>query len=151
MEIILLEKIRNLGDLGDQVRVKPGFGRNYLIPHGKALPANAENVKVFEARKAELIKHAEESVNAAKMRAEACEGLELTVKALASEEGKLYGSIGANQIVEAAEARGIELHASEISTEETIRQTGEFEVLLSFHADVEVRAKLIVEAESANA
>lgn len=150
MEIILLEKIRNLGDLGDKVRVKPGFGRNYLIPHGKALPANDDNLKVFEARKAELIKQAQESVNAAKLRAQACEGVELTIQALSSDEGKLYGSIGAHQIVEAAAAHGIDVHANEVSTEETIRQTGEFTVTLSFHADVQVEMKLTVEAQAAN-
>ena len=149
MEVILLQKIRNLGDLGDKVRVKPGFGRNFLIPYGKALPANDANVEVFEARKAELIKQAQESLNAAKMRAEACEGLELRVSALASEEGKLYGSIHASQIAEAAAAVGVELNASEISTDEVIRQVGEFEVTVSFHADVQSRVKLIVEAEKA--
>lgn len=149
MEVILLERIRNLGDLGDKVKVKPGFGRNFLIPFGKALPANEKNLAVFEARKADLIKQAQESLNAAKMRAQACEGLELSIAALASEEGKLYGSIHASQIAEAAQAAGVELKASEISTDEVIRQTGEFEVTVSFHADVQTRVKLLVEAEKA--
>ncbi len=149
MEVILLERIRNLGDLGEKVRVKPGFGRNFLIPQGKALPANEANMAVFEARKAELIKHAEESVNAAKLRAQACEGLELHIAALASEEGKLYGSIHASQIAEAAAQAGVEIQASEISTDEVIRQLGEFEITLSFHADVETRVKLVVEAQKA--
>lgn len=149
MEVILLERIRNLGDLGEKVRVKPGFGRNFLIPQGKALPANEANMAVFEARKAELIKQAEESVSAAKLRAQACEGLELHIAALASEEGKLYGSIHASQIAEAAAQAGVEVEASEISTDEVIRQLGEFEITLSFHADVETRVKLVVEAQQA--
>src|SRR3546814_2195134 len=89
MNVILLEKIKKLGDLGETVKVKSGFGRNYLLPQGKALPATAANVKVFEARKAELVKKASASVGAAKIRAEALAGKTLTIKVLASEEGKL--------------------------------------------------------------
>lgn len=149
MEVILLEKIRNHGDLGDKVKVKAGFGRNYLIPKGKALPATTANLAVFEERKAGLIKQATESYNAAKMRADACAGLELTIAALASEEGKLYGSIHAAQIAEVAQAQGINLEASEISTDDVVRQVGEYEITLSFHADVQTRVKLIVAAETA--
>lgn len=146
MEVILLEKIRNLGDLGDKVRVKPGFGRNFLIPYGKALPATAANVEVFEARKAELIKKAEESLSAARMRADAAEGAVFTVEALASEEGKLYGSVNAQQVVEAAAAQGIELEPHEVSMPDgVVREVGESVVMLHFHADVEVEAKLVVE------
>ncbi len=151
MEVILLEKIRNLGDLGDKVRVKPGFGRNFLIPYGKALPATEGNVEVFEARKAELIKKAQESLNAAKMRAEAVAGLTLTVSALASEEGKLYGSISSAQIAETAAAAGVEVEINEISIPDgVIRQVGEFPVLFHFHADVEAQVTLVVEAQKAN-
>ncbi len=149
MEVILLERIRNLGDLGDKVKVKAGFGRNFLIPYGKALPANEANLAVFETRKAELIKQAQDSLNAAKMRAKACEDLVLRIGALASEEGKLYGSIHAAQIAEAALAAGFEVSASEISTDDVIRQVGEFEVTFSFHADVQARVSLQVEAEKA--
>lgn len=149
MEVILLERIRNLGDLGDKVKVKPGFGRNFLVPYGKALPANEANMAVFEARKAELIKQAEDSLNAAKLRAKACEDLELTIQAMASEEGKLYGSIHAAQIAEAAKEKGVEIEASEISTDDIIRQTGEYEVTVQFHADVQQRVKLLVEAQKA--
>ncbi|RZO82512.1 MAG: 50S ribosomal protein L9 [Oceanococcus sp.] len=149
MEVILLERIRNLGDLGDKVKVKPGFGRNFLIPQGKALPATEANMAVFEARKAELIKQAEDSLNAAKLRAHGCEGVELSIVAMASEEGKLYGSIHAAQIAEAAQERGIDLNASEISTDDVIRQVGEYEVTLNFHADVQTRIKLVVEAQKA--
>lgn len=149
MEVILLERIRNLGDLGDKVRVKNGFGRNFLIPYGKALPANEDNLKVFEARKAELIKQAEDSLNAAKLRAQSCEGLELTITAMASEEGKLYGSIHASQIADAAKQSGVDIQASEVSTDDVIRQIGEYEVTVQFHADVQQRIKLQVEAQKA--
>lgn len=149
MEVILLERIRNLGDLGDKVKVKPGFGRNFLIPYGKALPANDANMEVFETRKAELIKNAEDSLNAAKLRAKGCENLELSIQALASEEGKLYGSVHASQIAEAALAKGVEIEASEISTDDIIRQTGEYEITVQFHADVHARVKLTVEAQKA--
>ncbi len=149
MEVILLERIRNLGDLGDKVKVKPGFGRNYLIPYGKALPANDANMAVFETRKAELIKQAEDSLNAAKMRAKSCEDLVLSIEALASEEGKLYGSIHAAQIADAAKAKGVDIEASEISTDNVIRQIGEYEVSVQFHADVQQRVKLVIEAQKA--
>ena len=149
MEVILLERIRNLGDLGDKVKVKPGFGRNFLIPYGKALPANEANMAVFEARKAELIKQAEDSLNAAKLRAKACENLELSIQAMASEEGKLYGSIHASQISDAAKEKGVEIEASEISTDDVIRQVGEYEVTVQFHADVQERVKLVIEAQKA--
>lgn len=147
MEVILLEKIRNLGDLGDKVRVKPGFGRNFLVPYGKALPASEDNLKVFEARKAELVKQAQESLNAAKMRAETCTDLVLEVGVLASEEGKLYGSVGAGQIAEAAEARGITIQPNEIDLEDVIRQVGEYDVNLVFHADVQTKIQVVVNAE----
>ncbi len=149
MELILLEKIRNLGDLGDQVRVKPGFGRNYLIPQGKALPASAENVKVFEARKAELIKKAQDSLGAAKLRAEGVADLALTVTALASEEGKLYGSVGASQVAEVAVAQGVAIEVHEVVMPNgVIRDLGDHEVEFHFHPDVHVVIKLRVEAEA---
>src|ERR1700751_3473723 len=98
MELILLEKVVNLGDLGDTVKVRSGYGRNFLLPQGKALPATEENRKVFEARKAELVKKSEMSLNAAKIRAGKITGLTLTVRALTAEEGRLYGSVGAGEI-----------------------------------------------------
>src|ERR1043165_9865954 len=94
VEVILLEKVKTLGDLGDVVKVKSGYGRNYLLPQGKALTANEGNKKVFEQRKAELLKKSQESLKAAKMRAEQINGKSVTVRALAAEEGKLYGSVG---------------------------------------------------------
>lgn len=152
MNVILLEKIRGLGDLGEQVKVRPGYGRNYLVPQGKALPATAANVEVFEARKAELIKRAEESVSAARMRAEAAAKLELSISARASEEGKLYGSVTPAEVQAAAQEQGVELATAEIYLPAgTIRQTGEFEVELTFHSDVQITLPLKVEAIAAAA
>ncbi|MGH8632131.1 MAG: 50S ribosomal protein L9, partial [Burkholderiales bacterium] len=114
MDVILLEKVKNLGDLGDTVKVKPGYGRNFLLPQGKALPATPDNLKVFEARRTELLKKAQDSLGAAKMRAEQFAGRTLVVKALTAEEGKLYGSVGVTDVVRAAAAAGIELKRSEV-------------------------------------
>src|SRR3546814_12238755 len=128
MNVILLEKIKKLGDLGETVKVKSGFGRNYLLPQGKALPATAANVKVFEARKAELVKKASASVGAAKIRAEALAGKTLTIKVLASEEGKLYGSVGVAEIVDAAQALGLGVEKNELEiVGGPIRTVGTFE------------------------
>lgn len=143
MQVILLSRIRNLGDLGDTVKVKAGYGRNFLIPQGLALPANKENVATFEARKSELMKAAADSLNAAKMRFDSMDGKTVTVPALASEEGKLYGSVSAAQIVEAAQAAGIEIEAKEVQLDQALRETGEFTAMITLHPDVE--AKLTVE------
>ena len=115
MNVILLEKVKNLGDLGDTVKVKPGYGRNFLLSQGKALPATDANRKVFEERKAELVKKAGDSINAAKMRAEKLSGKTILVTALAAEEGKLYGSVGPGDIARAAQAQNIDLKKSEIN------------------------------------
>ena len=114
MDVILLEKVKNLGDLGDTVKVKPGYGRNFLLPQGKALPATADNLKVFEARKAELLKKATDSLSAAKMRAEKLAGKTLVIKALTAEEGKLYGSVGPADVVGAAKDAGCDIKRSEL-------------------------------------
>ena len=150
MQVILLSRIRNLGDLGDTVKVRAGYGRNYLIPQGLALPANKENVATFEARKAELIKKAEDSVNAAKMRHAAIDGKEITVKAMASEEGKLYGSVSAAQIAEAAVAAGLEIEAKEVQLEQALREIGEFSAVIALHPDVEARLSVTIVPESVN-
>lgn len=148
MELILLEKIKHLGDLGDVVKVKPGYGRNFLLPNGKALPATTANKDVFEARKAELVKKAADSVNAAKSRAAKLEGVTITVTALASEEGKLYGSVGPADIERAALAQKIDLDKSEINlTSGPIRLVGEFKVLARLHSEVEVELTVKVEKE----
>lgn len=151
MQVILLEKVKNLGDLGDTVKVKPGYGRNFLLPQGKALPATEPNRKVFEARKAELVKKASDSLNAAKIRAEKIAGKTLTIKALASEEGKLYGSVGPAEIVDAAEALKLDVHKSEIDmVTGPIRTTGTFEVAVRLHSEVETSLTIVVQEQRAS-
>jgi len=146
MDLILLEKIKHLGDLGDVVKVKSGYGRNFLLPNGKALPATDANKKVFEERKAELVKKATDSVNAAKVRAGKLEGVTITVRALASEEGKLYGSIGPADIARAAEGQKLDLDKSEINiVSGPLRVTGPAKVLARLHSEVEVELTVSVE------
>lgn len=148
MELILLEKVQNLGDLGDTVTVKPGFGRNYLLPQGKAVPATAENVARFEAQRAELEEVAEERLAEAQKRAEGLADLTITIAANASEEGKLYGSIGPREISMALEEAGHEVEKAEvIMGEGPVRFTGEYDIHLQLHADVEIHIKLVVNAE----
>lgn len=148
MELILLEKVQNLGDLGDKVNVKPGYGRNYLVPSGKAVPATAENLADFEARRAELEKMAWQKLTTAEERKSALEGLEITLSANASDEGKLYGSIGPREIALAVSDKGIQLEKAEVVMGEgPIRYTGEHLVPVHLHADVETEIKVIVNAE----
>lgn len=149
MEVILLEKIRNLGNLGDKVNVKPGFGRNYLIPQNKAVMATKENVEKFEARRAELEKVAADSLAAAEARAaKVAELAAVTIAANAGEEGKLFGSVGASDIADAINAAGGEVEKSEVLLPEgPIRQVGEYEIELSLHSDVTQSIKVNVEAE----
>lgn len=151
MQVILLERVKNLGDLGDTVKVKSGYGRNFLMPQGKALPATEPNRKVFEARKAELVKKANDSINAAKIRAEKLAGKTLTIRALSSEEGKLYGSVGPAEIVHAAEALKLDLHKHEIDMiTGPIRATGTFTVAVSLHSEVQTSLTIVVEAQKAS-
>src|SRR5581483_4134686 len=150
MELILLEKVKNLGDLGDVVKVKSGYGRNYLLPQGKALTATEANRKVFDERKAELVKKAADSLNAAKMRAEKLAGTVVKVKALAVEEGKLYGSVGPNDIARAAEAQGLDIEKREIDMPDgVIRLIGTYSVIARLHTEVEVAITVVVEEEKA--
>ncbi len=145
MDLILLEKVQNLGDLGEQVSVKPGFGRNYLVPHGKAVLATKENIALFETRRAELEAAAAERLGGAEARRHAMSEVELELTANASEEGKLYGSIGPREIADAVTALGHTLNKSEvIQGEGPIRNTGEFEVIIQLHADVETTIKVNV-------
>ena len=138
MEVILLENISNLGGLGDKVDVKPGFGRNYLLPQGKAVPATAEAVAEFEARRAELEAAAAEAQATAEQRAEAINALGLiTIAANAGEEGKLFGSIGTRDIAEAVSAAGAEIDKAEVRLPEgALREIGEYEVDIQVHGDV---------------
>jgi len=148
MELILLEKVQNLGDLGDKVKVKPGYGRNYLVPSGKAVPATAKNLADFEARRAELEKLAWQKLSSAEERKGALEGFEITLSANASDEGKLYGSIGPREIADAVTERGIAIEKSEVVMGEgPIRYTGEHVVLVHLHADVETEIKVTVNPE----
>ena len=148
MELILLEKVQKLGDLGDKVNVKPGYGRNYLVPAGKAVPATKDNIAQFEARREELEKAARKKLSTAEERQGGLADLELTLVANASEEGKLYGSIGPREIADAVEKEGITLEKSEvIMGEGPIRYTGEHTVLIHLHADVEAEIKVTINPE----
>lgn len=151
MQVILLEKVKNLGDLGEEVKVKSGYGRNFLLPQGKALPATEANRKVFETRKADLVKKAADSLNAARFRAEKLADKKVTIKALASEEGKLYGSVGPAEIMHAAESLGLDLHKSEIDmVTGPIRTTGTFTVAVRLHSEVETSLTVVVEEQKAS-
>lgn len=148
MELILLEKVANLGDLGDKVKVKPGYGRNYLVPNGMAVRATAKNLADFETRRAELEKLALQKLSTAAERCAALEGMEITLTANAGDEGKLYGSIGPREIADAVTEKGIILEKAEvIMGEGPIRYTGEHNVLVHLHADVETEIKVFVNAE----
>lgn len=149
MEVILLEKVSNLGDLGEKVSVKPGFGRNFLIPQGKAVNATPERIAEFEQRRAELEKVAAEKLSAAQARAEAIEKLVLTISQKAGDEGKLFGSVGQADIADAVVAAGAELDKSEVRLPEgAIRHTGEYEISVQLHADVVAVLNLKVEPEA---
>lgn len=151
MEIILLEKVDNVGSLGDKVAVKSGFARNYLIPQGKAVFASPANVKVFEERRAELEKQAADKLASAETRRAQIAALEegVTITHKAGEEGKLFGSVGTVDIVAACEAAGVEVARSEVRMPEgAFRVTGEYTVVLHLHADVNVDLKVNVVAEA---
>lgn len=149
MEVILLEKISKLGGIGDKVRVKAGFGRNYLIPQGKAVFATSENIAAFEARRAELEAAAADKLTSARARASRlAEIVSVTIRAMAGDEGKLFGSVGPREIEEAVNQLGADIHKSEIHLPEgPIRQIGQFEVEIQMHADVVGTLAVIVEAE----
>jgi large subunit ribosomal protein L9 len=149
MEVILLEKVENLGNLGDKVNVRPGYGRNYLVPHGKAKAATAENIKLFEERRAELEKSAAETLAAAEARKAQLEGLSVTITAKAGEEGKLFGSVGTADIADAVTQAGVEIARGEVRLPEgPLRATGEYEIELHLHTDVDATVKVVVAAEA---
>ena len=148
MEVILLEKIDNLGGLGDKVRVRPGYARNYLLPQGKAKFATAENIAEFEARRAELERAAAEALAAAETRRESLDGMVIEMKAKAGSEGKLFGSIGASDIADAVTARGVEVEKREVRLPEgPLRQVGEYAIELHLHAEVNAEIRVIVIGE----
>jgi large subunit ribosomal protein L9 len=148
MEIILLQKVANLGNIGDRVKVKPGYGRNFLLPQGKATLATADNIAKFEARRAELEKAAGEELASAQARAGKLEGFKLTLTAKAGGEGKLFGSIGTSDIAEACQKAGHKIERSEVRLPHgPIRQAGEHVVHLQLHTDVTVDVPVVVVAE----
>lgn len=148
MNVILLESVENLGGIGDLVKVKPGYGRNYLLPQGKAALATPENMKAIEARRAELEKAAAEELSKAQDRAKAFANLEIVVHANAGAEGKLFGSVGPIDIVEALAAVQVEAERSEVRMPEgPIQEIGEFPIGIHLHSDVnaEVLVKVVGE------
>ena len=148
MDLILLEKVQNLGDLGDLVKVKSGFGRNFLVPQGKAVPATKDNLAQFEARRAELEVAAADRLGQAQARQSGLAELVVEIAANASEEGNLYGSIGPREVAIAVSALGHEISKAEVVMGEgPIRTVGEFDVLVHLHADVETKVRVIVTPE----
>ena len=148
MDLILLQKVQSLGDLGDLVTVKSGFGRNYLVPTGKAVPATKQNLADFEARRAELEVAAKELLGQAEARQSGLAELVIELSANASEEGNLYGSIGPREIAAAVSDQGHEITKSEvIMGEGPLRTVGEFDVVVHLHADVESIVKVIISPE----
>jgi len=148
MNVILLEKINKLGALGDQVSVKAGFGRNFLIPQGKALPATEANVKMFEGRRAELEAAAAESLGSANARAEELNGKEVVIVRKAGEEGRMFGSVNNTDVAEALVAAGAKVEKREVRLPEgAIRELGEYDIDIHLHSDVNATVKVIVEAE----
>jgi large subunit ribosomal protein L9 len=148
MEVILLEKVANLGNLGDKVSVRAGYGRNYLIPFGKAAAATPENLKAFEARRADLERQADETLAAAEVRRDTLAAVSVTIARKAGAEGKLFGSVGTADIADAVTAAGVDLHRNEVRLPEgPLRHAGEFEVEVHLHTDVDASVKVIVVPE----
>lgn len=148
MEVILLEKVGKLGSIGDKVAVKAGFGRNFLIPQGKAVPATEKNVADFEARRAELEAAANEKKAAAETRAAQLAEVSITIAANAGDEGKLFGSIGTRDIAQAISDAGVAVSKSEVRLPEgVLREVGEFDIDVQLHADVTQAIKLAIVAE----
>jgi large subunit ribosomal protein L9 len=150
MQVILLEKVSNLGGLGDQVSVKPGYGRNFLIPKGKAVPATEDNVKMYEERRSELEAKQKETMHAAEKRASALVTLStVTVKHRAGEESKLYGSVGTAEIAQAITDAGVEVAKKEVHLPNgPVHYLGEYDIEIQFHTDVKVLIHLVVEPEA---
>ena len=148
MNVILLERVNNLGDLGDEVSVKAGFARNFLLPKKKAVQANDANRAVFEERRKELEDAANEKLSAAKERAEALNEYLLTVQVKAGEEDRLFGSVGTQDIADALSSKGVEVERSEVRLPDgAIRVLGEYEVDIQLHSDVTATIRLHVVAE----
>jgi large subunit ribosomal protein L9 len=149
MEVILLEKVRNLGNLGDQVNVKSGYGRNYLLPYGKAVVANAANKAAFETRRAELEKVQQGALNRAQARAAKLDGLTVQISGKVGDEGKLFGSVGTADIAEAVVKAGFELDRSEIHLPTgPLKAVGDYEIPVSLHAEVNIKIIVSVVGEA---
>ena len=146
MEVILLERIRNLGTLGQKVKVKAGYGRNYLVPEGKAIYATKGNIEKFEARRAELEKVEADHLQAAQARGYSLTALGVvTITSKAGEEGKLFGSVGTRDIADAITLAGVEVAKSEVHLPAgVLRHTGEYDVDVEFHSDVRITVKLSI-------
>ncbi|MCG5516556.1 MULTISPECIES: 50S ribosomal protein L9 [Ectothiorhodospira] len=148
MEVILLEKVENLGNLGDKVRVRAGYARNYLLPQGKAKFATEANLAEFEARRAELEKAAAAALAGAEARRDKLEAMTVNVTAKAGGEGKLFGSVGPADIADAVNAAGGELEKREVRMPDgPLRVVGEYEIALQLHTDVKATLKVVVSGE----
>ena len=148
MEVILLEKVANLGTLGTKVNVKPGYGRNFLIPQGKAVPATKVNLEAFEARRAELERQEAETLAAAQARAEQLATLAVVIAAKSGDEGKLFGSVGTRDIAEAVTAAGVAVNKLEVRLPNgALRNTGEYKIALQLHSDVMAEVAVTIVAE----
>jgi large subunit ribosomal protein L9 len=148
MEVILLEKVANLGALGTKVNVKPGYGRNFLIPQGKAVPATKANLEAFEARRADLERQEAEILATAQARAEQLATLAVVIAAKSGDEGKLFGSVGTRDIAEAITTAGVAVNKLEVRLPNgALRNTGEYKIALQLHSDVMAEVALTVVAE----
>jgi len=149
MQVILLERVQNLGELGDAVKVKPGFARNFLIPQGKAVLATPENLAEFERRRKELEQREAEALAAARERAAAIEGREITIARKSGEEGRLFGSVGTQDIADALTEAGVAVERQEVRLPgESLRQVGEYTVDIHLFADVDAQVTVHVVPES---
>ncbi|MGD8912743.1 MAG: 50S ribosomal protein L9 [Candidatus Thiodiazotropha sp.] len=149
MEIILLQKVDNLGDLGEKVNVKSGYGRNFLIPSGRAVAATEENVKIFEARRAELEKEASTKMQLAEARKAKLDGMAVSITCKAGDEGRLFGSVGTADIAKIVTENGVEIAKKEVLLPNgAFRVAGEYEVDLHLHADVNATIKLTIIPEA---
>ncbi|MDX1488598.1 MAG: 50S ribosomal protein L9 [Acidiferrobacterales bacterium] len=152
MQVILLEELQNLGNLGDEVKVRAGYARNYLIPQGKAVIASEENRKKFETRRLELERLHAEALDAARTRASTLDGASVRIVRKAGEEGKLFGSVTTSDIVEAMMQAGLELKRSEIHLSAgPLKQVGDYEIAVSLHPEVHIKINVSVAAEEEEA
>jgi large subunit ribosomal protein L9 len=149
VEVILMKKVGGLGELGDKVAVRPGYGRNYLVPQGLAAPATEANLKAFEERRAELEREAADALAAAQGRRGQLDGLTVSIARKAGDEGRLFGSVGTGDIAEAVQAMGMPLEKQEVRLPSgAFRATGEYEVVVHLHPEVDAAIKVEIVPES---